>query len=155
MPEYNLLYQLKTLENLIMRIVICDTTDCHQVISPTPTQMQIVAYILKHQNENIYQKDLEKVLHLRRATVSGVLQTMEKNHLIERVIDTDDSRVKRIILHQDAKKIFNDHMKKIIEIENVIVKGISNEDLRKFLQVLEKMQNNLKEVTEKERNVKC
>lgn len=72
----------------------------------TPTQMQIIEYILEHDGSCVYQKDLENVLKLRRATVSGVLQTMEKNDFIERVIDKNDTRVKKIILNKKTSKIF-------------------------------------------------
>ena len=78
------LYQLKSLEKIIIRNLLKDEEDhvlnCNNdLASLTPTQMQIVEYILNHNNEEIYQKDLENVLNLRRATVSGVLKTMKKN----------------------------------------------------------------------------
>ena len=65
---------------------------------PTPTQMQIIEYILNHTSEDIYQRDLEDILNLRRATVSGVLHTMEKNNLIRRVTDNEDTRSKKILV---------------------------------------------------------
>lgn len=151
MKEYKLLYQIKTLEKLIGRMFIC-CDRFEKIIPPTPTQMQILEYILEHPKENIYQKDLEDILNLRRATVSGVLQTMEKNNLIERIIDSEDSRVKRIILNPEAKKIFKAHEKILREIEKNIIKGIPEEELLQFLKVIHKMQNNLKLVAEKERN---
>lgn len=147
MKECRLLYQIKDLEKLIVRLFICN--DLNDGIVPlAPTQMQIIEYILEHPNENIYQKDLENILSLRRATVSGVLQTMEKNHLIERVIDTNDSRIKKIILNPEAKNIFLMHMKKMEEIEEYIVKGITEEEITYFLKVISKMKNNLKLVVD-------
>ena len=95
MKEKNLLYQIRTLEKLVFREFICSENANFPIL--TPTQMQIVEYMLKHNEENVYQKDLETILNLRRATVSGVLQTMEKNGYIERVVDTEDSRIKKIL----------------------------------------------------------
>ncbi len=144
MKEYKLLYQIKTLEKLIGRMFIYnDMSD--SLIHLTPTQMQIIEYILLNQKENIYQKDLESILNLRRATVSGVLQTMEKNQLISRIIDPNDSRIKRIILNPASQKIFNNH-------EKIIIKDISETELSQFLIIIQKMQNNLKLVAKKERN---
>lgn len=151
MKEYKLLYQIKTLEKLIGRKFIC-CDKFKNFVPPTPTQMQIVEYILEHPKEKIYQKDLEEILNLRRATVSGVLQTMEKNKMIERVVDENDFRIKRIVLNPIAKKIFKTHEKKMTEIEKNIIKGISEEELAQFLKVIHKMQDNLKLVAEKERN---
>ena len=76
--EDKLLYNLHLLNKLIAREFICNNKDLF-CGDPSATQMIIMNYILNHQNEDIYQKDLEEVLHLRRATVSGVLQTMEKH----------------------------------------------------------------------------
>ena len=150
MKDYKLLYQIKTLGALIGRLFVCSENN-RNIILPTPTQMQIIEYILENPNENVYQKDLEDILDLRRATVSGVLQTMERNHLIERIIDTNDSRVKKVILNENAKKIFESHEKKLEEIESRIVHDITEEELIQFLKVIKKMQNNLKIVVNKER----
>ena len=154
MNEYKLLYKIKSLEKQIARVLLSGDLK-NNIISPTPTQMQVIAYMIEHSKKSVYQRDLEKILNLRRATVSGVLQTMEKNHLIERVIDTDDSRVKRIILNKDARKIFESHQKKIEKIEELVINGLTEEEIKYFLKILEKMQNNLKDVVEKERMKKC
>lgn len=152
MKEYRLLYQIKALEKLIGRLFVCNDINS-KVVPPTPTQMQIMEYILEHPNENIYQKDLEDILNLRRATVSGVLQTMEKNNLIERIIDTNDSRVKKIILNPETKKIFEAHEEKMEEIEKNIINDISEEEIFQFLSVIKKMQNNLKLIADKRKEL--
>ena len=117
----------------------------------TPTQMQIIEYILEHDGSCVYQKDLENVLKLRRATVSGVLQTMEKNGFIERVIDKNDTRVKKIILNKKTSKIFYERLEKIKTMENNIKKGISQEELETFFRVILKMQHNIQEEEENEK----
>ena len=94
MEEYKVLFQIKSLQKIIFKKFLCNNNkyNVNKEFLPTPTQMQIIAYIMAHENEEIYQKDLENVLKLTRATVSGVLQTMEKNSLIERVVDSNDTR---------------------------------------------------------------
>ena len=96
MKKDKILYKIKSLEKLIVRYSFNEHFNMN-ISCPTPTQMQIMEYVLNNQDTNIYQKDLENVLGLRRATVSGVLQTMEKNGLIARVITEEDARVKKII----------------------------------------------------------
>jgi DNA-binding MarR family transcriptional regulator len=139
MREDKLLYQIKSLNKLIIRIIIGDDNKF-----PTPTQMEIVEYILKQQDGYVYQRDLESVLNLRRATVSGVLQTMEKNNLIKRVVDVNDSRVKKIILNKEALNTFNSHIKKIESIEKILTSDLTEEEIRIFLNIIKKMQENLK-----------
>lgn len=116
--------------------------------APTPTQMQIICYIIEHQNEEIYQKDLEDILNLRRATVSGVLQTMEKNNLIERVTSSNDTRTKKIILCEKTKDVFKENEKRFSELEKIITKNISVEELKVFLEVVDKMKQNMKNVSD-------
>ena len=117
----------------------------------TPTQMQIIEYILEHDGSCVYQKDLENILKLRRATVSGVLQTMEKNGFIERVIDKNDTRVKKIILNKKTSKIFYEKLEKIKIIENIIKRDISQEGLDIFFEVILKMQSNIQREEENEK----
>ena len=106
--------------------------------------MQIIKYILENNDKEVYQRDLEKVLNLRRATVSGVLQTMEKNNLIKRVTDTNDTRTKRIILNEKTKNIFFTYRKKVSELELKITSGISKDELKIFSSVIDKMKENVK-----------
>jgi len=142
--ENIVLFKIKELDKKIVRTILKENSDIN--IPPlTSTQIQILKYMVEHQNENVYQKDLENVLNLRRATVSGVLQTMEKNNLIKREIYENDVRVKKIILNEKTKSIFLKNKQKIDEIEKNIIKNISKKDLDKFTQIIDKLITNLNE----------
>lgn len=142
MEELNILKEIKALDVLILKkMQFEDNAEGRKI--PTPTQMHILEYILKHENEEIYQKDLESIFHLSRATVSSVLQTMEKYSLIDRVIDNTDTRTKKIILNKETKEFFELHKKNFEELGNRMVKDISKEDLEIFYKVLQKMKENI------------
>lgn len=145
MEEENIMYQIKILEKYITRFLMKDLKK--DIAPPTQSQMQIMEYILNHEKEDLHQKDLESILHLRRATVSGILHTMEKNHFIKRVTDECDARQKRIILHEDAKKCFLLHLKKVKEMKEVLTENLTQEEKTTFMEILKKMQNNIKERT--------
>lgn len=149
MSEYKVLYQIKTLEKMILRKFLKDEElEKKKACVPlAPTQMQIIEYILEHSNDNIYQKDLEDILKLRRATVSGVLHTMEKNELIERITNSEDTRTKKIILNSKAKEIFSKNEKKLDELEKIITQNISKEDLEVFSRVIGIMKENIEKQT--------
>lgn len=147
MNESRVLYKIRTLEATILRKMEPKIGDNIKVRNhPTITQIRIIEYILKNNNKDIYQKDLENILNLRRATVSGVLQTMEKNGLIERTTSNDDSRTKKIILNSSAKEMFLKGEERIKMMEEKSLKGISKEELSIFLNVLDKMRNNINEL---------
>lgn len=154
MDSKNILYEVKTLEKMITREFIKDIDCTRKKIGfvPTPTQMQIIGYIIDHNGQKVYQKDLENVLSLRRATVSGVLKTMEKNKLIKRTVDTNDTRVKEIILEERAKKIFLVKQKKMEELEKKLISNIKPEKIAVFSEVLENM---IKKLERKEEDNIC
>ena len=140
----NAMYQIKSLHHEIVRYMMNNKCKDKNNI-PTMVQMQIIYYMKMHENENIYQKDLEKALNIRRATISEVLKTMEKNNIISRTVNENDTRVKKIALNQKAHIIF-DNMKHVFkETEKILEKNIVSSDLKNFYKVLFKMKENLKE----------
>ena len=143
MKSNGVLFQIKSLEKMILRKCELGEGKKCEFNPPTPTQMQIMEYLLKNQNKEVYQKDLESVLGLRRATVSGVLQTMEKNNLIRRITYNNDARVKRVIIHERTQEFFKEHKKVFLNIERVVTKDISDEELSMFLSIINKMKNNI------------
>ena len=106
--------------------------------------MYIISYILKSPEGEVEQKDLEKVLNLRRATVSGVLHTMEKNDLIVRITNELDTRKKKIRLNSKAEEIFCENRKNFEKLEKIVRRDIEEEDLEVFFRVVEKMKQNIK-----------
>ena len=150
MEKDKILYKLKSLEKNIIRTIIKDISNVdnyNKITCPTPTQMQIIGYIINN-DKDVYQKDLEDVLNLRRATVSGVLQTMEKNDLIKREISVDDARSRKVILNDKARVIYRKNKERLDNIENIIKKGINDEELIIFSNVIDKMKINLKKYNE-------
>ena len=149
--EEKLLYNLNLINKMIAREFIINNKEFFDG-DVSATQMVIMNYILTHQDEDIYQKDLEKVLHLRRATVSGVLQTMEKHDLVERVLCKEDVRCKKIKLKEKAKLMFEIKKHEFIKLEDVLKKGISDDEIRLFCHIIEIMQNNMNEYERKRKD---
>ena len=144
MKKQNVLYQIKEFDKVMLRSFLTDSKEIMPLKTiPTPTQMQILEYLMEHLKEDIYQRDLEKALHLRRATISGVLKTMEKNHLIKRIITTEDARSKKIMINEDAKIVFEKIYKNLLKLEKIMMDGIEEKELEMFLVTLEKMTKNL------------
>lgn len=136
-----ILFKLKDLDKMIVRSLL----DQEKLeLLPSPTQMQIIEYII-NSDEEVLQCDLEKAIKLRRATISGVLKTMEKKNLITRVISSKDARVKKIILSDKTKKMYLESKAKLEALEEFITSNISDNEINIFLEVINKMQENLME----------
>ncbi len=144
MDGNDILYEIKELDRLIIKKILNESKKNNQPHF-SQVQIKIIKYLLKNQDKKVFQRDLEKVLGLRRSSISGILQTMEKNNLIKRIDVIEDARIKEIILTKEAK-IKNKKMKeKFKNIQNTIEKNISKEDLETFLKVTKQIKENLQE----------
>ncbi len=143
MEDKNIFNSIKELEKGIVRKIMSETSHDEMFSKPSIAQMQIIKYILKHDGKTIYQRDLEEVFNLRRATISGILKTMEKNNVIIRVCDPNDARGKIVILSDDAKKFFKEKETLFKKLETILKKDISKEELETFYKVILKMRDNI------------
>ena len=143
MDDKNIFNSIKELAKGIVRKIMSETSHDEMFSKPSIAQMQIIKYILKHDGKTIYQRDLEEVFNLRRATISGILKTMEKNNVIIRVCDPNDARGKIVILSDDAKKFFKEKETLFKKLETVLKKDISKEELETFYKVILKMRDNI------------
>ena len=150
--DNNILLEIKVLDKLLGRFFFKPGT-MDEMASITQSQMHILDYIVECGKNEIYQKDLEEAVDLRRATVSGILQTMEKNQLITRVIDDTDTRTKKIILTKESEKRIAKNKEKVATLQKITTEGISDEDLETFRIVLRKMTQNVQEFYKKGMNI--
>ena len=110
----------------------------------TISQAYVIDFIsIEGKNKEIFQKDLEREFDLKRSSVSLMLNNMEKSDLIERVPVTEDARLKKIVLTEKSKKIYEKISIAIDSIENRLSEDITQEEIEVFQRVLEKIRNNL------------
>ncbi len=102
-------------------------------------------YFLLSQSGDIYQKDIEEEYSLRPSTATELLKQMEKNGLIRRQSVPQDNRLKKIVLTEKALSHRQQVFSELTALEETLVKGISQEDLKVFFRVTEKMMDNLSE----------
>lgn len=108
------------------------------------TQIQILLYLIKHKNEEICQKDLEIETHLKKASITGTLDSLEDKQMIVRKQSEDDKRKNIILLSEHASKIKNELSDRYKEIEKCMRNNISENELEQFYSTLEKMKQNIK-----------
>lgn len=150
MNEKLIVLKIKELDNAIVKLLFKHYFSDKFFKSFSLTQMQVVNYILKSESK-VYQKDLEKYLGLTRATTSGVLKTMEKHGLIEKITNSNDARSKEIVLNKKTKEIFSKSKEKFKDMENIVINGISKEELDIFSNIINKMNSNIKNYNSNER----
>ena len=107
------------------------------------TQCEIVKIIIDYdmKGDILYQKDLETILNIRKSTVSGILETMEKNKII---IRAPSNKGKIVKLTEEALKEKDVVFNLLQTIENELIRGIEKDELEVFFRVIDKMRKNLK-----------
>ncbi|MBP3765723.1 MAG: MarR family transcriptional regulator [Bacilli bacterium] len=135
-------FEIKEINDLIIKKMM-KSAMCEKRCMISPTQVKIIEYLCKTKDEIVYQKDIEKTLNLKRSTVSGILDTMEKNNLISRKSVKEDLRLKEIVLTDYALDKLNLIKRKIKEINNALGKNISEDDLKVFYRVTKQIKQNI------------
>ena len=88
-------------------------------------------------------KDIEKNFDIRRASIAGILQNMEKKGLIKRETVGNDARLRRIVLTKKALEIRKEVQKNIKNVEKQAVKGLTKEEVKKYVELTQKMSTNI------------
>ena len=115
-----------------------------KAVGITGSQGMVLDYILVEGMErNIYQKDIEKEFGLRPSTATELLKSLEGEKLICRVADEQDGRWKKIIFTKEAEKIRDILKSEVEESEALLLRGISSEEQKIFIDIAEKMLRNL------------
>ena len=109
-------------------------------------QGNILNYILVDGRKRpVYQKDIEKEFGLRPSTATEALKNLEAKGLICRISEQQDGRIKRIEFTSKAEEIRHLITSEIAESENLLLKGITEEERRIFIEIGKKMLKNLDE----------
>ena len=116
----------------------------------TSTQSFVLHYLVLHEGEHVYPKDLEKRFHLTHPTVSGVLQRLEAKDFVVLEPDRDDRRCKRIRLTDRARHCDAAVGQAFETLERVMCSGMSGEEQQTLRRLLDLAADNLRATQELE-----
>lgn len=135
-------FQVRMLSNLIKRQV--DQTVFQGREKPaTGMQGWVIGYLYGNRDKDVFQRDLQEQFSIRRSTVTGILQLMEKNGLITRTSVKQDARLKKITLTPKAIEMHEQIIKGIQSVENKISAGLTPEERKTFIELCEKIRANI------------
>lgn len=136
-------FEIKMLANLINRN-LNEASGGHEDQGLTGMQGWVISYLIANENREVFQRDIEKDFNIRRATVTGVLQLMERNALIVRVHVQHDARLKKITLTPKAYELHEQNVQRFMDFETRLSMGISEEEIATFHSIIEKLKLNIK-----------
>lgn len=136
-------FEIKTISNLMKRRAE-KSTSLRNAQKLTGMHSWVIGYLYHNRDKKeIFQRDIETEFSIRRSTVTGIIQLMEKNGLIVRESVDYDARLKKLVLTPKAIALHETIEKEIIEFETLLVKGLTEEEINSFLSTLEKMKKNI------------
>ncbi|WP_368489013.1 MarR family winged helix-turn-helix transcriptional regulator [Clostridium sp. BJN0013] len=106
-------------------------------------QGRMISYIYEHQDEGIIQKDLADVFQRRGASITSMLQGLERKGYIERSIPKDDERQKNIYVLEKGAELIEEFNRIFFQVEKSITENLTDDEKECFLSLLIKVNKNL------------
>ena len=134
--------EIRKLVNFIHRNIKSSKTeeDEHHI---TKMHGMIIGFLNNSKDEDVFQKDIEKNFSMRRSTTSKMLKSMEDKGLIKRISIETDARVKKLQLSEKGQSLVEEVTREYQRIENLLIEGLTEEELEQFFKTIHKMQQNM------------
>lgn len=150
MKEENIGAELRALNISLLRYLAKHKVRTNKEKSDYPDetrglQIWVIDYLIKHQDEDIFQRDLEKEFVMRRSTATNFVKKMEQAGLIRRKPVAYDARLKKIILTDKAFELQAGMMAKKKEFETLLRGDLSEAEIKQFIATIQKIKHNLHE----------
>ncbi|GIP23127.1 MarR family winged helix-turn-helix transcriptional regulator [Paenibacillus sp. J22TS3] len=102
-------------------------------------QGKVIDYIYRNQDNDIIQKDLADRFHLRGASITSMLQSLEQKGFIERKIPANNERQKNIYVLPKAIELIEDFQDSFQKVEEEIVQALTDEEKQVLKNLLVKI----------------
>ena len=150
MKEENIGAELRALNISLLRYLAKHKVRTNKEKSDYPDetrglQIWVIDYLIKHQDEDIFQRDLEKEFVMRRSMATNFVKKMEQAGLIRRKPVAYDARLKKIILTDKAFELQAGMMAKKKEFETLLRGDLSEQEIKQFIATIQKIKHNLHE----------
>ena len=106
-------------------------------------QQWIVLKILFENPEGIIQNKLAFITDRNKASLTRLINGMEKNNLVSRIKSEKDSRKNIVFNTQNGNELFLKTKPIMLKSISKVQEGISDEEMNSFIQIMSKIQKNL------------
>lgn len=136
--------EIKVLSNLLKRKVHGFLPQINAQL--TDSERQVIGFLYHNKDKNIFQRDVELKFVIRRSTSSRMLKGLEEKNFITKEPVEGDARPKKICLTPTAQTMQANVLNRLDDFEDLLSRGISEEEMNVFFTVTEKIKKNLEEV---------
>jgi len=124
--------------------VLCQSLSGCGMEEVSGTNGRIIRFLSDHEDNDVYQRDLEKEFGITRSTASRVLMLMEQKGLIERHSVKKDARLKKLVLTEKSRAISASFIGNGRRMDQLLLEGFSPEETGLLFSFLDRMLENVK-----------
>lgn len=140
-------YKIRLIHNQIHKDMEAKRQANEEIFALTGMQRWTIGFLREHENQAIYQRDIESEFQVSRATASNMLSVMERKGLIERLAVEHDARLKQLVLTEQGREIVERADLDMREMEEKLTRGFTPEEKKAFLAMLDRVLENLGETS--------
>lgn len=109
----------------------------------SPQQGRMISYIAQYEEKGLIQNDLARAFQRRSASITSMLQGLEKKGYIERRIPADNERQKNIYALPKGKALVDETNQAFYDSEKELVHVLSEEEKQQLITLLKKIDDSL------------
>ena len=106
-------------------------------------QWWILEYLTKNEGKEIYQKDIETLFSIKRASANEMLRTMENRGYIRRMVSKEDARKNTLSVTEEGLNAKRHLQKHLSDFMDKLHGDISKSELEQFQETLHKLWRNI------------
>ena len=141
--ERNLVTEIKDLQNKMKKYIM---NDLDPIKMFNMTQLQILTQLYKNEDKDICQKEFEENTHVKKASITGAIDSLIDKGLVYRQQAKDDKRKNFVKLTDKALNYKKDFKSREIVLRDKVLENISKEDLEAFYRVVDTIKENIEEI---------
>lgn len=107
----------------------------------TTSQWAILALLWK--KEGLSQVEIQQMLGLEKATVTGLVQRMSRAHFVYKATDAHDKRINRVFLTEKGRQLEELLVPHAKSVNELALKGFSHEETERFIEFIMKAIRNV------------
>lgn len=135
----------KTMDTLIRSIMIKSKRKMDAKVGQfglTEQQARVLGFLNDNAANEIIQKDLQRIFQTRGASITSLIQGLEKKKLISRKPSIRDGREKVVTLTEEGKRIVDEFNAFFPREDDKAKKILSSDDYQTLIELLSKIDDN-------------
>lgn len=135
-------FEIRTLSNLLMRKMVAEASN-DNIDETAILHGWIIAYLYDHQEQEVFQRDVETKFSLARPSVTCVVKSMEKKGYLFRESVPYDARLKKLVLTDKGIDLHIKNKETIDRLEDRLKGCLTDEEVETFLHIARKLKESL------------